>query len=59
MKGSELLQMWLREAAKDAVKHVALACLVCIACENGTCKRGHLLNQHCDGSGVLPARGRG
>jgi hypothetical protein len=25
MKGSELLQMWLREAAKDAVKHVALA----------------------------------
>lgn len=35
------------------------ACLVCIACENDTCKRRHLLNQHCDGSGVLPARGRG
>jgi len=32
------------------------ACLVCIACENGTCKRRHLKNQHCDGSGVLPAR---
>ena len=32
------------------------ACLVCIACENDTCKRRHLLNQHCDGSGVLPAR---
>ena len=32
------------------------ACLVCIACENDTCKRRHLKNQHCDGSGVLPAR---
>ena len=58
MKGSELLQMWLREAAKRPCPGCT-ACLVCIACENGTCKRGHLLNQHCDGSGVLPARGRG
>lgn len=32
------------------------SCLVCIACENGNCKRRHLKTQHCDGSGVLPAK---
>ena len=31
-------------------------CFVCLACENGTCKREHHCMHICDGSGVLPAK---
>jgi hypothetical protein len=31
-------------------------CFVCLACENGTCKREHHRMHICDGSGVLPAK---